>query len=49
MKKILTYISVILFLGTISAFHVGDSKTSTSAYALSYCLWGLVLIPTVKN
>jgi hypothetical protein len=49
MKKILTYISVVLFLGTVSAFHVGDYETSTSAYAVSYGLWSLVLIPTVKN
>lgn len=48
MKKILVYISVVLFLGTISAFHIGDRDTSGSDYAISYCLWGLVLIPTAK-
>jgi hypothetical protein len=48
MKKILVYISVVLFLGTVSAFHIGDRDTSRSDYVISYCLWGLVLMPTTK-
>ena len=48
MKKILVYISVVLFLGTVSAFHIGDRDTSISDYVISYGLWGLILMPTAK-